>query len=64
MSCTAFDVPDRGPDRHGLQEAKQAAESGAHALLLKARLFQAQSKLDHEPDEVVRELMYQLSGDD
>lgn len=47
-----------------MQEAKQAAESGAHALLLKARLFLAQSKLDHEPDEVVRELMYQLSGDD
>ena len=47
-----------------MQEAKQAADNGAHALLIKASLFRDQAKLDHDADEVVRELMYQLSGDD
>ena len=47
-----------------LQEGKQAAEAGAHAILLKADVMREQAAQQHEPEDVVRELMYQLSGDD
>ena len=34
------------------QEGKQAAEAGAHAVLLKARLLREQAAQEHDADEV------------